>query len=185
MKTIQKLTLSALFLAIGFVLPFFTGQIPQIGSMLLPMHIPVFLCGLLCGWEYGLGIGLILPVLRSLIFGMPPLFPTAIAMAFELATYGGVIGYVYSHAKWQCIKQLYIALFISMIAGRLVWAIATCLLVGLSNVSAMMLINGAVLTAIPGIAVQLILIPMIMATLDKTKVVPFKKLPKVSKTQTM
>lgn len=185
MKTIQKLTLSALFLAIGFVLPFFTGQIPQIGSMLLPMHIPVFLCGLLCGWEYGLGIGLILPVLRSLIFGMPPLFPTAIAMAFELATYGGVIGYVYSHAKWQCIKQLYIALFISMIAGRLVWSIATCLLVGLSNVSAMMLINGAVLTAIPGIVVQLILIPMIMATLDKTKVVPFKKLPKVSKTQTM
>ena len=96
-------------------------------------------------------------------------------MAFELATYGFVIGMVYSHAKWQCIKQLYIALLISMAAGRIVWAVVTCVLVGLSNVSAMMLINGALLTAIPGIVVQLILIPMIMVTLDKAKVIPFKK----------
>lgn len=175
MSPIKKITCSALFLAIGFVLPFFTGQIPQIGSMLLPMHIPVFLCGLICGGPYGLVIGLILPVLRSMVFGMPPMFPTAIAMAFELATYGFVIGRVYSHAKWQCIKQLYIALLISMAAGRIVWAVVTCVLVGLSNVSAMMLINGALLTAIPGIVVQLILIPMIMVTLDKAKVIPFKK----------
>ena len=107
------------------------------------------------------------------------------AIISNVHRHGGVIGYVYSHAKWQCIKQLYIALFISMVAGRVVWALATCLLVGFTNVSAMMLINGALLSAIPGIVVQLILIPMIMATLDKTKVVPFKKLSKVSKTQTM
>ena len=175
LSQIKKITCSALFLAIGFVLPFFTGQIPQIGSMLLPMHIPVFLCGLICGGPYGLVIGLILPVLRSMIFGMPPMFPTAVAMAFELATYGFVIGMVYSHAKWQCIKQLYIALLISMVAGRLVWAAVTCILVGLSNVNAMMLINGALVSAAPGIVVQLILIPLIMVTLDKAKVVPFKK----------
>lgn len=175
MSTIKRLTLSSLFLALGFVLPFFTGQIPQIGSMLLPMHIPVFLCGLLCGWQYGLGVGLVLPVLRSLVFGMPPMFPTAISMAFELGTYGLVIGYVYSHAKWQCLKQLYIALLISMICGRIVWAFMTCVLMGLENVTWMMLVEGALLSAIPGIVVQLILIPMIMVSLDKAKVVPFKK----------
>ena len=55
MKTsTRKLTLSALFLALGLVLPLITGQIPQIGKMLLPMHIPVLLCGMVCGWPYGL-----------------------------------------------------------------------------------------------------------------------------------
>ena len=175
MSTIKRLTLSSLFLALGFVLPFFTGQIPQIGSMLLPMHIPVFLCGLLCGWQYGLGVGFVLPLLRSFVFGMPPMFPTAISMAFELATYGLVIGYVYSHAKWQCLKQLYIALLTSMICGRIVWALMTCVLMGLENVTWMMLVEGALLSAIPGIVVQLILIPMIMVSLDKARVVPFKK----------
>ena len=71
-NTTQKLTLSAIFIAIGLVLPFFTGQVPQIGNMLLPMHLPVFLCGLICGWPYGLAVGMILPLLRSFAFGMPP-----------------------------------------------------------------------------------------------------------------
>ena len=79
---IKKLTLSAMFLAIGMILPFFTGQIPRIGNMLLPMHIPVLLCGLICGWQYGAAVGLVLPLLRSMTLGMPPLFPTATAMAF-------------------------------------------------------------------------------------------------------
>ena len=72
---IKNLTLAALFLALGLVLPFFTGQIPQIGSMLLPMHLPVFLCGLICGWQYGAAVGFVVPLLRSVLFGMPPLFP--------------------------------------------------------------------------------------------------------------
>lgn len=97
-KTI-KLTLSAMFLALGFVLPFFTGQIPQIGNMLLPMHLPVLLCGLICGWQYGLVIGLCLPLVRSMIFGMPPIFPTGIAMTFELAAYGLIVGLVYQAAR--------------------------------------------------------------------------------------
>jgi len=83
-KNILNLTLAAMFMAIGIVLPFFTGQIPQIGKMLLPMHIPVILCGLICGWQYGLVVGFILPFLRYVMFGMPLLFPTGIAMAFEL-----------------------------------------------------------------------------------------------------
>ena len=72
-KPVLTLTLAAMFMGIGLVLPFLTGQIPQIGNMLLPMHIPVLLCGLICGWQYGLTVGLILPLLRYALFGMPVL----------------------------------------------------------------------------------------------------------------
>lgn len=72
-KSIKNLTISAVFLAVGLVLPFFTGQIPAIGNMLLPMHIPVFLCGLICGWQYGAAVGFILPLFRSLLFSAPPI----------------------------------------------------------------------------------------------------------------
>ena len=93
-KEIYSITLSSVFLAIAYVLPFLTGQVPQIGSMLCPMHLPVILCGLICGWKYGLIVGLISPLLRSLTLGMPPLFPTAIAMSVELAAYGFISGFV-------------------------------------------------------------------------------------------
>ena len=95
----KDLTLTAMFLALGLVLPFLTGQIPQIGNMLLPMHIPVFLCGLICGWRYGAILGFILPILRNAVFGMPVLFPTGIAMAFELMTYGLVAGFLYGTSR--------------------------------------------------------------------------------------
>lgn len=114
----KNITLSAMFLAIGFVLPFFTGQIKQIGNMLLPMHIPVLLCGLICGWKYGACIGFILPLMRSAIFGMPVLFPNAVSMALELAAYGLVVGIVYGVSKWKCVIALYRALIIAMITGR-------------------------------------------------------------------
>ena len=94
-KSTKMLCYAAMFLALGLILPFFTGQVPQIGNMLLPMHIPVFLCGLICGWQYGLAIGLILPLLRYMLFGMPPLFPVGFAMTFELAAYGAVAGWIY------------------------------------------------------------------------------------------
>ena len=81
---IRKLTYSALYLAIALVLPFLTGQIPEIGSMLCPMHIPALLCGFVCGWPWGLAVGFVSPLLRSLLFGMPTAY-TAAAMAFELA----------------------------------------------------------------------------------------------------
>ena len=105
-KYTRNLTLSALFLALGYVLPFLTGQIPQFGSMLLPMHIPVFLCALICGWQYGAVIGFILPLTRCLFFSMPPVY-VAIAMAFELATYGFVAGFLYNRSRWQCVIALY------------------------------------------------------------------------------
>ena len=93
---LKNLVLAAMFLALGLVLPFLTGQIQQIGNMLLPMHFPVILCGLICGWKYGLGVGFIVPLLRSAIFGMPVMYPNALAMAFELATYGFFAGFLFS-----------------------------------------------------------------------------------------
>ena len=92
---VKKLILAALFLAMAQVLPFLTGQIPEVGSMLCPMHIPALLCGFFCGWPWGLMVGFVAPILRSVTFGMPPMFPVAICMAFELATYGAVSGALY------------------------------------------------------------------------------------------
>ncbi|MDE6530466.1 MAG: ECF transporter S component [Lachnospiraceae bacterium] len=174
-KPILNLTLSAMFMAIGMVLPFLTGQIKQIGSMLLPMHIPVFLCGLICGWQYGLIVGFVLPILRSMVFGMPILFPTGIAMAFELATYGAVIGWLYSHSRWQCVIALYRCMIVTMLAGRLVWGVVQVVLLGISGNSFTwkMFITGALLNAIPGIILQLALIPAIMVALNRTGLVRF------------
>ncbi|MCD7772298.1 MAG: ECF transporter S component [Oscillospiraceae bacterium] len=182
-QNLINLTLSAMFLAIGLVLPFLTGQIPQIGSMLLPMHIPVLLCGLICGWQYGLTVGFITPLLRSLLFGMPVLYPGAIAMAFELATYGAVIGFLYNHSKWKCIISLYRSMIAAMIAGRLVWGVAEIILLGIkgNTFTWTAFISGAFLNAIPGIIIQLILIPAIMVALNKTGLVKFTK--KANKTQ--
>lgn len=174
---IKKLTLSAIFLAMGLFLPFLTGQIPQIGSMLLPMHIPVFFCGLICGWQYGLFIGAVLPLMRSLLFGMPPLYPTATAMCFELATYGFVSGLLYSLFKKQGIVALYSSMLISMIAGRIVWGLAEVVLLGFAGNSFtwQAFFAGAFLNAFPGIILQLIMIPALMFALDKAGFVKFKK----------
>lgn len=176
-QTTKKLALSAMFMAVGIVLPFFTGQIPQIGKMLLPMHIPVFLCGLICGWQYGAAVGFILPLFRSVIMGMPPLFPVAASMAFEMAAYGFVAGFLYNRSRWQCIVSLYRALLAAMIAGRLVWGITQMIFLGItgSAFTLEMFLAGAFLNAVPGILVQLIFIPAIMVALNRTGLVRFHK----------
>ena len=175
--TIKKIAYSALFLAIALVLPFFTGQIKEIGNMLLPMHFPVVLCGLICGWQYGGVVGFCLPIVRSLLFGMPVLYPNAIGMAFELVTYGILCGLLYSKSHWQCIKSLYRCLIITMIGGRLVWGIAQTILLGLSEKSfsfAIFITNGFI-NAIPGLVLQFTLIPAIMLLLKKTHLLPKNK----------
>ena len=176
-SALKNLVLSAMFIAIGIVLPFFTGQIPEVGKMLLPMHLPVFFCGLICGWQYGLAVGIILPVMRSAMFTMPVMFPTAVPTSFELATYGAVAGFLYNRSKWQCIVALYRSLIIAMLAGRLVWGCVQAILLGLSGsaftFSAFM--AAALTTAIPGIILQLIFIPAVMVALDRTGLVHFKK----------
>lgn len=172
---VLKLTLAAMFMAIGLVLPFFTGQIPKIGNMLLPMHIPVLLCGLICGWQYGLAVGFILPPLRYVLFGMPVMFPTGIAMAFELAAYGLVVGLMYSRSRWKCVIALYRSMIIAMLAGRVVWGIVEIILLGLgeNGFTWKMFLAGAFLNAVPGIILQLVLIPTVMVALNKTGLVHF------------
>lgn len=175
--SLKNLTLSAIFMAVGIILPFFMGHIPQIGNMLLPMHIPVILCGLICGWKYGAGVGFILPLFRSLLFGMPVLFPMAASMAFELMTYGLVAGFLYGCSQSQCVITLYRSLIISMLAGRIVWGIAQVFFLGIGkNVFTFeAFLAGAFLNAVPGIVLQLIFIPAVMAALSRTGLVPFKK----------
>lgn len=174
---VKNLTLAAMFLAIGLILPLFTGQIPQIGNMLLPMHIPVLLCGLICGWQYGLTVGFLTPLLRSVVFGMPVFYPMAIAMAFELMTYGFVIGFLYEKSKWKCMIALYRSMIIAMLCGRVVWGIAELILLGVGKggFTFQAFLAGAFLNAIPGIILQLILIPTIMLALNKTGLVSFGK----------
>ena len=160
---VRRLTYAALFLALALVLPFLTGQIPQIGSMLSPMHIPVLLCGFLCGWPWGLAVGFIAPLLRSVLFGMPVMFPGAVAMAFELAVYGGLSGYLRRKLPGTR-PMIYAVLVISMIAGRVVWGIVRYLLAGLSGSAFtwQMFLSGAITSALPGIALHLILIPLLV-----------------------
>ena len=169
MKNIKlyKLVLSAAFLALGIILPFFTGQIKEIGDSLLPMHLPVLLCGFICGWQYGITVGAILPFLRGLMLGMPPLYPTAVWMSLELLTYGCVCGILYSLFKKRGVIGIYISLVGAMLCGRVVWGIAKAILLGISDkpfgISAFVM--GAFVDAVPGIIIQLILIPLILAVI--------------------
>ena len=165
---VRRMTYSALCLALALVLPFLTGQIPQIGSALCPMHIPVLLCGFLCGWPWGLAVGFIAPLLRSVIFGMPVMIPGAVAMAFELATYGAVAGFLYRKFPKK-LPGIYVSLLIAMIAGRVVWGIARLIMAGIvgNGFTFTMFISGAITTAIPGIIAQLVLIPAIVYAMER------------------
>lgn len=176
-KKTHTLVLAALFLALALVLPFVTGGIPAIGNMLLPMHIPVLFCGLVCGWQYGLGVGLAAPLLRSLLFGAPPMYPNALAMAFELAAYGLIIGLVYARLPKQGWGALYTSLLAAMVGGRLVWAVAEVVLLGMAGnaFTLQAFLSGAVLSAVPGIVLQLALIPAVMVALDRTGVLRFRR----------
>ncbi len=170
-NNILRLVISALCLALAYILPFLTGQIPEIGSMLLPMHIPVLLCGFLCGWKWGLGVGFIAPLFRSLTLGKPLFFPAAFCMAFELATYGLICGITYRLLPKKKL-YIYVCLLISMVVGRIVWGIAmtSCTLAkgGVFTFSAY--ITGAIIDAVPGIIIQIVLIPILVMVLDNKKV---------------
>ena len=169
-KNLVKLILSALFLALAYVLPFLTGQIPEIGAMLCPLHIPVLLCGFVCGPVFGASVGFIAPLLRSLTLGMPPLFPTAICMAAELTAYGAMTGLL--HKIFPKKKPyIYLSLLSAMVVGRIVWGGAMFLLLGASGGSFTFsaFLAGALLNAIPGIIVQITLIPILVMVLDKNK----------------
>lgn len=169
-----RLVLSGLFLAIGYVLPFVTGQLRELGQMLLPMHFPVFLCGLICGWKYGAAVGLLLPITRSLIFGMPVFYPMALAMAVELAVYGFTVGICYGLSKKKGVIAVYVSLLIAMLSGRIAWGIMQVILLGIrgTGFSLSAFFAGAFFNAIPGIILQLILIPATILALTHAHLLP-------------
>ncbi len=164
----EKITGSALCLALALVLPFLTGQIPQIGAMLCPMHLPVLLCGFWFGCPLGSLVGFTAPLLRSLIFGMPPLFPAAIAMAFELCAYGFLSGFLYRRLPKKTVC-LYLSLVLSMVGGRLLWGFVQFLLLGINGTTFpfSVFFAGAVTETIPGILLQLVLLPLLVLFLQK------------------
>ena len=166
-SSLRNLVFAGLLLALGLLLPFLTGQIPEIGQMLLPMHLPVLLAGFVCGWPYGLAVGFITPLLRSQLFSMPPL-PNAVVMAFELAAYGFATGLFYKLLPKKNIF-IYTSLIISMVCGRVVWGIASLILYGLQDKAFtwQLFAAGAVINAIPGIILQIVVIPLIIMALKK------------------
>lgn len=162
------MTFAAIFFALAYSMPFLTGQIPEIGAMLCPMHLPVLLCGFICGPVWGSVVGFTVPVFHSLTLGMPYLFPNAFCMAFELAAYGAVTGFMHKRLprRRYCI---YLSLLAAMIIGRLVWGTVMYVCVGLNGGSFTFaaFLAGAVTNAIPGIAFQIVLVPVLVMLLER------------------
>jgi riboflavin transporter FmnP len=167
---LRRLAVSAMLLAAALLLPFLTGQIPEIGNMLLPMHLPILLCGLLCGAPYGAAVGLVAPLLRYAIFGMPPLVPKGHAMAVELATYGAVSGILARYLPKR-IGYLYLSLGSAMLIGRVAWGGAMLIIMGVRGGSfgLTVFMTEAFTNALPGILLQLILIPVIIHALRRAR----------------
>lgn len=167
---LRHLVYAAVCLALCMLLPFLTGQIPQIGSALSPMHIPVLLAGFLCGPWWALAVGFVAPMLRHVWLGMPPLI-TAIAMSFELAAYGLFSGLLYRLLPKKTVN-IYVSLIGAMILGRIVWGIAMVVISGVSGSAFTWsaFIAGALLNAVPGIILHIVLIPILVMALKRAKV---------------
>lgn len=169
--SVKKITFSGLFIGLGLLLPTITGNIQSLGVNLLPMHLPVLIAGFILGWKYGFIVGFITPLLRSILFGMPPMYPIAIAMAFELGVYGLITGLLYNLlAKRKA--SIYISLIFAMLAGRLAWGVVSYILFFLQGTgfTMSMFIAGVFANSLIGIIIQLILVPIIVIALERAGV---------------
>lgn len=166
--TTKNMITSALCLALCLLLPFLTGQIQQLGNALLPMHIPVLLCGFVCGPWWALLVGAVAPILRFFLFHMPPLFPTGLAMCVELATYGLVSGLLWRLSPRHT-TNLYLALLCAMLSGRIVWGatMAALTFLGAPTFTLAIFWAKAFATAIPGIILQIVLLPPLVLSLRR------------------
>ena len=167
-KRYRSLVFSAMCLALAIVMPFLTGQIPEIGAALLPMHIPILLCGFICGPAWGAAVGAAAPLFRCAMFGMPPFPSTALPMAFELAVYGLAAGILYRLLPRRA-PYIYVSLLGAMICGRVVWGCVK-LVITAARAETFTLgafIAGALTGSIPGIICQIILIPLIVIALER------------------
>ncbi|MEF2782715.1 MAG: ECF transporter S component [Clostridium sp.] len=164
---VKKITISAFFLALGLVLPFaFHSFGPGAGAMFLPMHIPVLLCGFVCGSGYGALIGVLTPLVSSALTGMPVFMPTGIAMCFELMTYGILSGLIVKRLP------LYPSLIITMLAGRAVSGIVNLILLSMAGKAYTLeiFLTAAFVTALLGIILQLIIIPLLVKVIEKIEI---------------
>lgn len=167
-----NITGTALCMALGLVLPTFFHMVGA-GPTFLPMHIPVLLCGLVFGWPYGAICGLIVPLLSSIITGMPPIFPTAPAMMLELCAYGALTGFFYQKLRWN----VYPSLICAMIGGRIISGIANAVFMNMASKAYgfAAFISGSFVQALPGILIQIILIPVLILALEKAKIIHMVK----------
>lgn len=172
MSTTKKLVFTALCTALGVVLPLAFHAVANAGSIFLPMHVPVLLCGLLCGWPYGLACGALAPLLSSLFTGMPPaaILP---GMLFELSVYGAVSGAMLRRVRTgNSAADIYIALLTAMLCGRVTSGILNALVFRAGAYSLQIWLTAAFVTGVPGIVVQLVMIPVLMLALERAHVIP-------------
>lgn len=157
---------ASIFLALGLILPYFFHLMGMAGTVFLPMHIPVLLCGFILGSRYGLIVGLVTPLLSSVLTGMPPIYPIGISMCLELAMYGFISGFLYKEKG----LNIFIALIIAMLAGRAVSGVANYALFTMGGKPFVfkMFLTGSFVKGMWGILIQLIFIPIIMKALEKT-----------------
>lgn len=174
-KTLRSLVISAMLLAAALLLPLLTGQNKELGSILCLMHLPVLLCGILCGPVFGFAVGLTAAPLRYLIFGMP-FMPMCLFMSAELAIYGVASG-VLTRLLPKKPVSLFPTLLISMIMGRLAygavwWAVGT---IGGKDFTVSAFLATSFVQSLPGIALQLVLIPILVAALIRAGVLGERK----------
>ncbi len=172
-KTLNNMVLTAMFIAIAILLPLLTANIDNYGKMLCPMHIPILICGAVCGWQWGMAAGFISPLLRSLLLQAPVMFPNAVSMAFELAAYGAVIGimfYILS-SRVERLGSVYISLTLAMIVGRLTLALARFAMFGMFGepYSWSVFMTEAIVTAVPAIVLQYAIVPPIVYALGRKR----------------
>ena len=172
MSPVKKSIITAVCIALCVVLPQAFHAIPNAGSIYCPMHIPVLLCGLICGWQYGLLCGIAGPLVSALITGMPPAAVLP-GMLVECATYGALTGLMMQlvHTK-KVYPDLYISLLVAMLGGRIISGIAKALIFSAGSYSMTAWVTGSFVTSLPGIIVHLVLIPSIVYALMKAKLIP-------------
>ena len=170
-SNIKRMTLSALCIALCVVVPMAFHVIPNAGTVMLPMHIPVLLCGLVCGWQYGLLCGILGPLVSSVLTGMPPaaMLP---GMMVECGMYGCVGGLMMEYIHTGSLyADLYISLPVAMLMGRVISGIVKALILtpGLSFTA---WATASFVTALPGISIQLILLPTLIVALTRAGLIP-------------
>ena len=174
MPNTKKMIITALFVALGIVLPIAFHSVPNAGNVFLPMHIPILMCGVICGFPYGLACGIAAPLLSSLLIGMPPavLLPS---MLCELAAYGTVASLLMLFIRIKnSYAKVYLTLIGAMLSGRVIFGILNALVFRAGNYSMQIWVVAAFITALPGIAIQILLIPAVVFTLQKAKLIELK-----------